>query len=109
LKRRGVSLAFSAIGEWRLNGLEWLADEHPDATHAICAWGMAGATRCLKGSWGPTLGWSSEHYARITSTEVEAILATDAIYQYMKAMSSASPTVTKGEISHCLKYALGKG
>lgn len=88
------------------DGLEWLPDGHPDATHAICGWGMAGATRCLKGSWGPTLGWSSEHYARITSTDIEALLATDAIYQFSKMLSSASPTITKKELSHCLRVML---
>lgn len=89
-------------------GLEWLPEGHPDATHGICGWGMAGTARCLKGSWGPTVGWRLEHYARITSTEIEALLATDAICLFIKVLSSATPTVTKVELNHGLNVMLNE-
>lgn len=87
-------------------GLEWLPDRHPEATHAITSWGAVGQTRCLRKRWGAVFPSASEHYARITSIEVEALLATDAIAQHMKLFSSASPSGSKEEIAHCLNVML---
>lgn len=87
-------------------GLEWLPDGHPDATHAITGWGAVGQTRCLRRRWGAVFPSASEHYARITSIEIEALLATDAIAQHMRLFASATPSASKEEISHCLSVML---
>jgi hypothetical protein len=84
-------------------GLEWLPEGHPDATHSVCNWGAAGSTRCLRGSWGATVPAASELFCRITSTEIEALLATNAINEFAKTLSSASPSVNKEEMNHYLR------
>jgi hypothetical protein len=89
-------------------GLEWLPDGHSDATHAVCNWGRAGSARCLRGSWGATLPAASELHCRVTSTEVEALLATNAINEFYKKLSSASPSVSREEINHSLRIMLDR-
>lgn len=55
------------------------------------------------GELGATMPAASELHCRITSTEIEALLATNAINEFAKTLSSASPSVSKEEMNHYLR------